>query len=567
GVVEPPTIQEKPEVVKVTCGDPVSLECRVAGTPQISVKWTKDGKELQSNRKHNLYYENNHSSLNILSSQLEDSGDYRFEATNSVGSCSCKVILVVLEEEIPPMFIRKLTNIQAIMGSVVTMECKVAGSLPMSVEWCKGKQKITKSSKYKLLHTDNTVSLEFKLTESADTGDYSCKVTNTAGSSGNLILNNFVPPRFVTEPESQAVIPKSTVLFTSIFEGTPPFVVKWFKDDIELITEPSCMIRLEKYSSSLELYSVGTLQFGIYSCQVSNEAGAMKSAAELLVKESPQFVLKLPPTTFVKLCEGYRFECKFTSSRSLNMCWYKNDQKITDGNNYKIMFVDSSAYLQLRTTRFEDNGVYTCEAHNDAGSASCSTILTIQESPSFTKTPNPVEGIKGKDASLHCEVYGTPPFQVNWYKDRRPLKESRKYKMVNEGNSATLHIVKLEQDDAGIYECRVSNNVGSESCRTTISLKEQPAFVKKFDDQSVRFGQQLTLTATVKGSEPLTVSWVQDKDHILRDGDNRKITFENNVVTLVVPKADSTTAGKYTCQLRNDSGLVKSVSQVTVLGL
>uniref|UniRef100_A0A8P4G3Z3 Ig-like domain-containing protein n=1 Tax=Dicentrarchus labrax TaxID=13489 RepID=A0A8P4G3Z3_DICLA len=265
------------------------------------------------------------------------------------------------------MFIRKLTNIQAIMGSVVTMECKVAGSLPMSVEWCKGKQKITKSSKYKLLHTDNTVSLEFKLTESADTGDYSCKVTNTAGSSVcSGVLTAKVPPRFVTEPESQAVIPKSTVLFTSIFEGTPPFVVKWFKDDIELITEPSCMIRLEKYSSSLELYSVGTLQFGIYSCQVSNEAGAMKSAAELT---------------------------------------------------------------------------------------------------------------------------------------------------------------------------------------------------------TVRFGQQLTLTATVKGSEPLTVSWVQDKDHILRDGDNRKITFENNVVTLVVPKADSTTAGKYTCQLRNDSGLVKSVSQVTVLGL
>ena len=92
-------------------------------------------------------------------------------------------------------------------------------------------------------------------------------------------------------------------------------------------------------------------------------------------------------------------------------------------------------------------------------------------------------------------------------------------------------------------------------------------FVKKLVDQSVRVGKQLTLTATVKGSEPLTVSWVQDKDHILRESDNRMITIENNVVTLVVPKVDSTTAGKYTCQLRNDSGVVESVSQVTVLGL
>lgn len=94
--------------------------------------------------------------------------------------------------------------------------------------------------------------------------------------------------------------------------------------------------------------------------------------------EPPQFIQKLPPATFVKLCEGHRFECKATSARSLKMCWYKNDQKITEGNNYKVMFVDSTAYLQLRTTRFEDNGVYTCEAQNDAGSVSCSTVLTVQ---------------------------------------------------------------------------------------------------------------------------------------------------------------------------------------------
>lgn len=79
-------------------------------------------------------------------------------------------------------------------------------------------------------------------------------------------------------------------------------------------------------------------------------------------------------------------------------------------------------------------------------------------------------------------------------------------------------------------------------------------------------GEQLILMATVKGSEPLDLSWIQNKDHVLRDGDNRKITFENNVATLIVPKADSATAGKYTCRLSNESGAVVSVSQVTVLG-
>uniref|UniRef100_A0A3B5A6C5 Ig-like domain-containing protein n=1 Tax=Stegastes partitus TaxID=144197 RepID=A0A3B5A6C5_9TELE len=169
GVVEPPTIQEKPEVVKVTRGDPISLECRLAGTPRMSVRWIKHGKELQSGRKHHLYFENNISSLSIQSAQLEDSGEYLFEVRNSVGSRSCKVLLVVL----------------AIMGSVVTMECKVAGSLPLSVEWSKGKQKLTNSSKAKLVHIEHTASLELKLTEGADTGEYSCTVTNQAGSYGD----------------------------------------------------------------------------------------------------------------------------------------------------------------------------------------------------------------------------------------------------------------------------------------------------------------------------------------------------------------------------------------------
>lgn len=94
--------------------------------------------------------------------------------------------------------------------------------------------------------------------------------------------------------------------------------------------------------------------------------------------EPPEIVLKLPPTTFVKQGEPLHLECKVTSVPSLRMQWYKNDTKITDGDNYRTSFVDSMAVLELRTTRFDDNGVYTCEATNDAGSISCSTTLRVK---------------------------------------------------------------------------------------------------------------------------------------------------------------------------------------------
>lgn len=85
-------------------------------------------------------------------------------------------------------------------------------------------------------------------------------------------------------PESQAVIPNTTVRFKTTFKGTPPFTVKWFKEDTELIPGPSYFIGLEGLSSFIDLYAVGLANTGPYSCQVSNDAGTAKCTTSLLVK-------------------------------------------------------------------------------------------------------------------------------------------------------------------------------------------------------------------------------------------------------------------------------------------
>lgn len=92
------------------------------------------------------------------------------------------------------------------------------------------------------------------------------------------------PPSFVTPLESQVALPNSKVRFKSTYKGTPPFMVKWFKDDTELITGPTCFSGLEGLSCFLELYSVGMAHSGIYSCQVSNDAGSIRCSANLMVK-------------------------------------------------------------------------------------------------------------------------------------------------------------------------------------------------------------------------------------------------------------------------------------------
>jgi len=91
----------------------------------------------------------------------------------------------------------------------------------------------------------------------------------------------------VTLPESQAAVPNGTVRFKCTFKGTPPFTVKWFKDDSELMTGPSCFTGLEGLSCFMELFKVGVTHSGAYSCQVSNDAGSVRCSADLTVKGWP----------------------------------------------------------------------------------------------------------------------------------------------------------------------------------------------------------------------------------------------------------------------------------------
>lgn len=93
---EPAVIIEKAEPMKVTVGDICTLECKVGGTPDLSIGWFKDGKELTSSPKHKITFYNKVSTLKILDSESEDSGLYTFEVQNNVGKSSCTASVDVL---------------------------------------------------------------------------------------------------------------------------------------------------------------------------------------------------------------------------------------------------------------------------------------------------------------------------------------------------------------------------------------------------------------------------------------------------------------------------------------
>lgn len=82
-----------------------------------------------------------------------------------------------------------------------------------------------------------------------------------------------------------------------------------------------------------------------------------------------------------------------------------------------------------------------------------------------------MEVLKDSDVVLECEVLGTPPFEVFWVKDDKPVRSSKKHRISIEKSLISLHVFRFDASDVGEYQCRVTNEVGTCLCQSEVTLK------------------------------------------------------------------------------------------------
>uniref|UniRef100_A0AAY4EXQ8 Ig-like domain-containing protein n=1 Tax=Denticeps clupeoides TaxID=299321 RepID=A0AAY4EXQ8_9TELE len=332
----------------------------------MTVQWHKDNIGISPDNHFRTFSEKNKYTLEIADLQQSDHGTYLCKASNSVGTATCCMELRVVGK---PVFLKTFEPTTVAVGNPLHLECQVNEDVGVSITWMKDGKKLHNTMDCKLSFEDKMAILDIpkaKLKDIvSDTGNYTCEVLNEAGSgSCTSLVTVKEPPSFIKELQT-SVIPNTTVRFKSTFKGTPPFIVKWLKDDTELMTGPSC----------------------------------------------------------------------FTGLEAVNLVTNHDETQC----NINLIYIIN--------------------------------VFVLAEPPSFIKVPDPIEGLKGKDVSLNVELKGTAPFEMRWFKDKQQLKESRKYKFVCEGPSATLHILGLEASDACGYECKASNSVGSAVCDAEVRLR------------------------------------------------------------------------------------------------
>ncbi|KAJ8926861.1 hypothetical protein NQ314_020712 [Rhamnusium bicolor] len=251
----------------------------------------------------------------------------------------------------------------------------------------------------------------------------------------------------------------------------------WKKDNIELInpivivnsrTDPDG--KSTETSSQLNLIRVEHSHAGKYQCVVSNSYGttySQKSAISVLVY--PTF-LKIPKNITVQAGEMVRLECAANGEPPPEIAWHKdggNDFPAARERRMKVMPHDDVFFIM--DAKPSDMGVYSCTAHNAAGTVIANASLTIQEKPSFIKSMEDKEFTAGEHVVLQCLAKGLPKPTITWLKDGEAIIPTERHFFIHEDQ--LVIIVDSVQTDSGIYECHLNNSLGEETGRSRIIVK------------------------------------------------------------------------------------------------
>lgn len=121
---------------------------------------------------------------------------------------------------------------------------------------------------------------------------------------------------------------------------------------------------------------------GPYTCTAVNEHGQATKTIYVELAEEPIFTKRLEPTT-IMLRRGGELVCRVIGKPYPKIKWFKDWQPICNTSRVSIIWeAPDVCTLALNSSIAHDAGLYSCSASNIAGTASCSAMLSIEESES-----------------------------------------------------------------------------------------------------------------------------------------------------------------------------------------
>ncbi|PFX16087.1 Basement membrane-specific heparan sulfate proteoglycan core protein [Stylophora pistillata] len=197
--------------------------------------------------------------------------------------------------------------------------------------------------------------------------------------------------------------------------------------------------------------------------------------------------------------------------------------------------------LHIRNAGYNDSGSYMCTATSVLGKVQKMVKLFVEVSPQFIEIPKGVIKVIGSTtAAVSCKAFGFPSPTIVW--SRGFVKLPGRSTVIN----GTLTIASFSPQDAGPYQCKASNKLGSTSAVTTLTYNRglwwRSSILRENEFYQRHLNQFLTPAV---GSHPhwqlcyraSTHGWAADTFHSRCDGKRN---------TVIIVKAGEYVFGGYT---------------------
>lgn len=342
---------------------------------------------------------------------------------------------------------------------------------------------------------------------------------------------SYVPPTIITQPKGDIKNVGSDYTFTISAKGSKPLIYQWYKNYIPIIGETSNVLNITNIQLSDD---------ASYICFVRNRYGYVNNAiselAYLTVVDSLSFSQQ-PVSLSANPNSNVSFSVVVDSDTSVNYQWYKNF----------LIYPATSDTLYINYVTKNEEGTYFCVASNLLASiTSLSATLKINDEISIIDQPDDTDLNVGDNLTLSLSCVGTFPISAQWKKDDTNYGS---LSVTNTGD-VKLEINNVQNTDAGIYECILSNVVGSVTSDFVVFYVNQPPeFTLHPVSRTLSTGSSVTFRTSVTGTDPMEFKWIKENVGIV----NGEI-YRNYVLSNI----QFSNSGNYACIASNLYGTVTS---------
>ncbi|XP_060068235.1 hemicentin-1-like [Ylistrum balloti] len=596
----PPTATVAQTSYSIVTGASITLQCSVFGTPAVtSVSWTRtytNGVSSTISVAGQKYSGSTVSnpSLTIFNADSNDQASYICTATNSLGSGQSQAVSLSVTGN-PPTVTVSQTQYTVITGASVTLQCSVT-AIPAAtnVFWERTVNGVTSQLAIDQVQyggsSINSPSLIVYNANSADSGVYVCKATNSVGtgqSQGVTISVTGSVPVVNIQQATYTVNTGSSVTLECTVSATPQAnSVTWRRN----INGVSSIISINggKYnggsvtSPSLVIYTTSSSDIGYYTCEATNAVGTGTSTDTYLDVVGSLLTVQVPQSFYtVQRGQSVTLECIVSGTPAVtSVTWRRTSGGITDN-----VIIDNSKYqgsninspsLIINNADSVDTGTYVCTATNSIGTATSSqtTLSVTGEIPTVTIPVSSYDVVTGSSITITCSVSANPPHtSVSW--TRANNINSSPVSIVIDGttysggsvNSPSLTINSASASDQGYYVCRATNSIGTgTSGQSYLTVTGAlPSVTIPSNAYSVITGGSIQIPCTVVASPSASsVTWTKSSGTNTAISiitiDNTKYQGGNpSVPTLTITNANSNDQAYYRCSAANSVGTAESI--------